>query len=77
MGEEGGGGVCGKLFTSSLNKMGPRILPWGTPDITGKESDNSEFMRITCRLSNRQLANQAGYRPNTMFYCIESLAHIK
>ena len=34
--------------------MGPRMLPCGTPDTTGRESDNSEFMRTTCRLTKFQ-----------------------
>ena len=39
--------------------MGTRMLPRGTPDTTGSGSDNSEFMRTTCRLSERELVNQA------------------
>ena len=26
-------------FTYKMNKMGPRIVPWGTPDKTGDENE--------------------------------------
>jgi len=29
---------CGKSLMRTMNKSGPRILPWGTPDKTGNPS---------------------------------------
>ena len=33
--------LSGKLFINSINSSGPRMLPWGIPDNTGKKYEEA------------------------------------
>ena len=38
------------LFTQTKNKVGPRIVPWGTPDVTGDQFENVPRIVTLCCL---------------------------
>ena len=42
--------VLGKSFTYNKNKRGPRIDPWGTPQVTGNESELWPLTFTNCSL---------------------------
>jgi len=43
----------GRSLTNIKNNSGPRILPWGTPEITGSWSEMEPFMVTHCILEVR------------------------
>ena len=36
-----------------MNRSGPKILPWGTPDKTGKGADSDCLIRTCCVLPDK------------------------
>ena len=43
--------MSGRSLINMMNKIGPRILPWGTPDVT---EDQSEAQQLSYRLNNQR-----------------------
>lgn len=45
--------ISGKLFMYTRNSRGPRILPWGTPEDTGRRSERTLLKDTHCLRSER------------------------
>ena len=51
--------ALGMSLTKSKNSKGPKIDPCGTPDVTGRKSDNSLSITTRCLLPDKYDLNQA------------------
>ena len=43
----------GKSFMKIRNRIGPRTVPWGTPDVTETDAEEVPFMTTVCVLSDK------------------------
>ena len=55
--------ALGMSLTKSKNSKGPKIDPCGTPDVTGRKSDDSLSITTLCLLPDKYDLNQANKDP--------------
>jgi hypothetical protein len=54
---------CEKSLTNKMYNSGPRILPWGTPEVIGREGEVYPSMYVLCVLLQRYDLSNARGRP--------------
>ena len=58
-----------------INKIGPSIVPWGTPEITGEQSEQLPFSTTRCLLFVQKFLIHSNREPSILCSCSFSDKH--